>query len=323
MGWYVGIPCVTDEIKFRHLRSYTCLFLLFCIAIRFAIRRHPNFRFDYFLRSLPVDQLGKRCEQLMRAAEKEVEAFERQVREAKGLPTESEEGKELEPIVLPKYNELQRTAVLAKKAKVASERKGYEDKVHELEGQISELQNRLKELSSTGSQALDRAKGSRKVSPEYTEMPEDEETKGKEIASQTKEPGAIGGDGDFQPFPDYNGVEAPQEWRKPFAHFCNQKRKDVKKALDPEEKKDKKMVNQILKDKWMQMSEEEKDVYRGWCEWDKKRYAHEKDIFDHKSTGTNASEEDPAIADDGTSEIHAKKKRRQVSTEGATKRQRT
>jgi hypothetical protein len=38
-----------------------------------AIRRCDRFRFDYFLRSCTADNLGKRCEQLMRAAESELE----------------------------------------------------------------------------------------------------------------------------------------------------------------------------------------------------------------------------------------------------------
>ena len=37
--------------------------------VRMAIRRCDRFRFDYFLRSCTADNLGKRCEQLMRAAE--------------------------------------------------------------------------------------------------------------------------------------------------------------------------------------------------------------------------------------------------------------
>ena len=70
-----------------------------------AIRRNPAFRFDYFLRSISVDLLGKRCEQLMKAAEKEVEHLERQAREHAGLPVEpGEDGKPLPPIQLPEMS---------------------------------------------------------------------------------------------------------------------------------------------------------------------------------------------------------------------------
>ena len=45
----------------------------------FSIRRSSQFRFDYFLKSLPIEQTGKRCEQLMRAArKKEVKHMEKQ-----------------------------------------------------------------------------------------------------------------------------------------------------------------------------------------------------------------------------------------------------
>ncbi|CAM9485755.1 unnamed protein product, partial [Hapterophycus canaliculatus] len=39
--------------------------------VKAAIRRSDRFRFDYFLRSCSADALGKRCEALMKAAEKE------------------------------------------------------------------------------------------------------------------------------------------------------------------------------------------------------------------------------------------------------------
>jgi SWI/SNF-related matrix-associated actin-dependent regulator of chromatin subfamily A member 5 len=45
--------------------------------VKRAIRRCDRFRFDYFLRSCSAENLGKRCEQLMRAAEKENAEYER------------------------------------------------------------------------------------------------------------------------------------------------------------------------------------------------------------------------------------------------------
>ena len=77
-------------------------------AIRLAVRRNPLFRFDYFLRSLPFDQIGKRCEQLMKFAKQEVEHLEKQYREDHGLPTEPEtEGAVLPPVELPTFRILQ------------------------------------------------------------------------------------------------------------------------------------------------------------------------------------------------------------------------
>jgi hypothetical protein len=40
--------------------------------VRNALRRSDEFRFNFFLTGLPADQLGKRCEHLMRAAEREL-----------------------------------------------------------------------------------------------------------------------------------------------------------------------------------------------------------------------------------------------------------
>jgi SWI/SNF-related matrix-associated actin-dependent regulator of chromatin subfamily A member 5 len=120
-------------------------------AIKMNIRRSPTFRFDYFIRSLPVEAIGKRCDQLMRAAEREVEHLERAAREDAGLRTEPEKDEEgniipLPPMKLPMYKEIQ-----AKKRIVADEE--YADKLNELEGnvesvenEIGQLQKRLREL---------------------------------------------------------------------------------------------------------------------------------------------------------------------------------
>jgi SLIDE len=45
--------------------------------VKAAIRRSGRFKFDYFLRSCSADTLGKRCEALMRAAEKENAEWEK------------------------------------------------------------------------------------------------------------------------------------------------------------------------------------------------------------------------------------------------------
>uniref|UniRef100_A0A7S2V7T2 Chromatin-remodeling complex ATPase chain n=1 Tax=Entomoneis paludosa TaxID=265537 RepID=A0A7S2V7T2_9STRA len=305
-------------------------------AIQFAIRRHPNFRFDYFLRSLPIDQLGKRCEQLMKAAEKEVEHYERQEREAAGLPAEAAEGEELAPIVLPKFHELQRRTISAKKTKSERERKGLQDKVTELEDEINALQNRLKEITSTGSRAISRSGPPAKLVSNSSETPPKDAPEIEEVQEADavdeghgKVPGAIGGDGEFAPFPEYDPSVAPAEWRKPFAHFCNSTRKDVKKSLDPSERKDKKKVNGILKDRWLDMSEDEKEVFRRMSDWDKKRFEHEEKIFKERSANAMENEEDEEeqepVADDGTQALHVpkKKKRQSGGADTIAKRQRT
>ena len=54
-----------------------------------------------------------------------------------------------------------------------------------------------------------------------------------------KEPGAIGPDGDFVEFPDYDGEETPRENKKAFTLFCNKTRKEVKSSLAPSDRKNK------------------------------------------------------------------------------------
>ena len=55
-----------------------------------------------------MEVLGRRCESLMRASEKEVEQLERKAREEAGLPVDAAEGEELPPIQLPSFKEMQR-----------------------------------------------------------------------------------------------------------------------------------------------------------------------------------------------------------------------
>ena len=209
-----------------------------------AIRRNPNFRFDYFLRSLPVELLGKRCEQLMKAAEKEVEHLERQAREAAGLPVEANEGEELPPIELPKFRVLQKQMHDAKKEKALQQKRQLEEKVEEIEEQIQKAQARLKELNSgaavspgpreevVNSEKENRSRNASAAESSALEPPAAAE-------GTERKDGAIGPDGSFVEFPEYDGSEPPNEWKKPFTHFCNRTRREVKSTLDPSERKNK------------------------------------------------------------------------------------
>lgn len=48
-----------------------------------------------------------------------------------------------------------------------------------------------------------------------------------------QEASAMGPDGEFVPFPEYDQLEPPNECKKAFTHFCNGTRKEVKRSLDP------------------------------------------------------------------------------------------
>jgi hypothetical protein len=45
------------------------------------------------------------------------------------------------------------------------------------------------------------------------------------------------------------------------------------------------MVNEVLRDQWLDLSDEDKDVWRQWATWDKKRY--ERDLTLHEEKGEN------------------------------------
>jgi len=178
----------------------------------------------------------------MRHAEKEVEQLEKIAREEAGLPVEPEnEGEPLPPIELPPFRVLQRQRRLAQKVKADKERKELEEKVAEIEAQIQAANDRLKALNE-GSTVV-------RVSPEHEENSEKEDHRsrdalggegGREISAMAMDrDGALGPDGSFVEFPAYDGGEPPTEWKKPFTHYCNKTRKNVKARLSPEDRKNK------------------------------------------------------------------------------------
>ena len=269
-------------------------------AIKMAIRRSPKFRFDYYLRSLPIEMIGRRCEHLMRLALKEVDILERKAREDAGLPVEAEDGKELAPIVLPKYKDMQKRLRQERMEKRDKEKAVLEKKVDELDAQIKAIQDRLKVLSNP-----DAYQGNgRSSKPAPVLVPMEEEAEPLPAFDESK--AALGPDNKVEEFPEYDGSEPPRENKKTFAWFCNKNRKDVKMSLKPEERKNKEKVNGILKEKFMALSDEEKGPYRAWAAWDKKRY--QRDVQIYESKGASGSKR---RASEGEAVHVPKKKRRE------------
>jgi SLIDE len=207
------------------------------------------FRFDYFLRSLPIDQLARRCEQLMKATEKEVEHLERKARELLGLPTEPNTGGVLQPVELPKFRVLQKQRHLEAKANAEKERKELEESLADIEAQIKQAQERLKLLnegimpppSSTDVPEQEKIQSRRRSSSFVRDDERKVEEPVREVAAtdDANAAGAIGPEGKFIDFPQYDGIEHPAEWKKPFFHFCIHAKKEVKSQLDPADRKDK------------------------------------------------------------------------------------
>ena len=194
--------------------------------------------------------LGKRCEQLMRAAEKEVEQLERKAREQAGLPVDpGEDGKPLPPIELPEISVMREQMRVSRKKKVEAERHQLAEKAAELEGQMKEVQDRLKALNESG---FDLGSPTRETSEKVIEVPASEKENHRIALSEKEAPeesmgeteqsndkGATGPDGDFVEFPPYDGTEVPKDPKKAFTHFCLHTRREVKASLDPSERKKK------------------------------------------------------------------------------------
>jgi len=278
----------------------------------------------------------------MKAAEKEVELLERKERERLGLPVEPErEGEELPPIELPKFRVIQ-----AHQRKVTLEMAAHEKKqllrnVEELESQMNSIKDRLKELNEGGVTIIakvspdvqedpkSKAKEETKRAEPKKEMPKAKEKKRKkqkkdadddEVDTNNQKeqqdegqvakprPGAIGPDGDFLEFPEYDGSEDPAEWKKAFTHFCLRIRKKVKSEMDPADRKNKAMLHGMLKEKWKELPDDEKGWYHRLMVWDKKRYSHDLAIHKKNKGGGGGGGDDDEDAATSIRKIPKKRK---------------
>ena len=118
-------------------------------AIRFAIRRCRAFRFNYHMRSLTEEAIGRRCEQLMRTAVKEIDHLEQLYREEAGLPPgddEDDNNSETETIQLPKYSTMMAQRKAKEEKETEAEKSRLEAKVDEIEAEMKRIQARLREL---------------------------------------------------------------------------------------------------------------------------------------------------------------------------------
>mmetsp|Transcript_26415 Transcript_26415/g.29220 ORF Transcript_26415/g.29220 Transcript_26415/m.29220 type:complete len:1157 (+) Transcript_26415:57-3527(+) len=110
-------------------------------AIKMAIRRSPTFRFDYFLRSLPIEQIGRRCEVLMKAAEKEVEQLEKKLQENLHADTK------VKNVQIPMFKILKAGWRKKEREEAEKKRSELESKVEETEEQMRTIQERMKMLN--------------------------------------------------------------------------------------------------------------------------------------------------------------------------------
>lgn len=350
-------------------------------AIKFAIRRSNHFRFDYFFKSLTVEAIGRRCEQLMRAAEKEVEAMEKLA-----IEEAEKEGRTLAPgeIKLPMFKESQAKKRAEQQKKFMEERAILEQNVVDIDEQIMQIQKALRDLE--GNQTIDTffkakattdipenlvgelaniiarmrsqsmvaitdeflskfpGKGSKKsigqkieaigvkekraeegdTAPYWYLRPDNEHLLTKATKARVKDSrearlaaeqskkrkadeegggntnGAIGPEGDFVEFPEYDGEEEPHENKKAFTLFCKATRREVKNSLSPSSRKNKDRVNSMLKDRWYALTDDEKQVWKGWEVWDAKRYEYQSGIYEKRNqkkskSGSPSKADGPSI----------------------------
>jgi hypothetical protein len=236
----------------------------------------------------------------MRAAVKEVEDLERKTREAAGLPTVAADGEELSPIELSSYKDMKEKELETKRRDMDKEQSQMEQNVEELETKMKEIQNRLKELSrdipedqkenvvrNGGSQIKKRPRSDEERPPPAADP---------QVSSENPN-GATGADGTVVDFPEYDGKEPPKEAKKAFTHFCISNRKEVKQALDPAERKDKEKVHGILRERWLDLQDDEKQTWRTWATWDKKRYERDLAIYESEQSNGGKGDVDDANAD--------------------------
>lgn len=214
-----------------------------------------------------------------------------------GLPVEAEAGATLPPITLPKFKDIQKKIRAKKMAEREKEKKNLEEKVESLEHQIEEIQDRLKELSKdpdSQKESLSRNGDSSYTKREATHaVPVSPHPAAAEesAAHEDTSKGATGPGGDFVEFPPYDGSEPPKDPKKAFAQFCQRIRKSVKNSLGPEERRNKEMVNGILRERFTALLDEERQVYRGWAAWDKLRHARDLRIFEEAQEGGDGDRE--------------------------------
>jgi hypothetical protein len=69
------------------------------------------------------------------------------------------------------------------------------------------------------------------------------------------------------------------------------------------------MIHELLKEGWQDLPGEEKETFRQWTEWDRKRHAREMEIFEDRRHG---GESPPAadVEEDDMKDVHVPKKQK-------------
>jgi len=65
--------------------------------------------------------------------------------------------------------------------------------------------------------------------------------------NSTENDGALGPDGEYVPFPHYDGIEEPKEARRAFTIFCSASRREVKESLDVQSRSNKVYLSHLYR----------------------------------------------------------------------------
>lgn len=253
----------------------------------------------------------------MRFALKEVDHLEKKIREADGMSMdESVQKDDLPPVLLPRFKEMKKLVLDKAREEKELQQRLLTEKVESLEKEIQDIQDSLKMLSKEpqNNNTNNNIKNNDVVStPDVSAVPraitEDTKPKATAAPSYDETKGAICPTGEFFEFPEYDGKDPPKEAKKAFAVFCNQNRKQVKNTLDESERKNKDIVNSLLKERYLALSDEEKRVWRDWASWEKKRYQRDVSIFERVSGSKPNARKRPASDEQQGDHIPKKNKK--------------
>ncbi|GMI09136.1 hypothetical protein TrVE_jg12629 [Triparma verrucosa] len=114
-------------------------------AIRLAARRCDRFHFSYYMRAMSAEAIGKRCEQLMRACEREVDQLQK--KEWEKLTPEQREATDVKSMPLKK-----RKAQVAEELEAGNKKRAEKEK--ELKQTANNLENDTKSLAKKSAELL-------------------------------------------------------------------------------------------------------------------------------------------------------------------------
>ena len=174
-------------------------------AVRLAIRRSDKFRFSYYIRAMSAETVGRRCEQLMRACEREVEALQRKIYES--LPQEQRDATRQCDVKLKTQAQLAADAKAEQARKRAARENELKSSLKAADAQIKDLAARQAELQKLDDAEVAAAGGAEAFEKQYVDADgnpasEDVQVGGVKAKAKAKRKSTGGGGGIAQEVPE-------------------------------------------------------------------------------------------------------------------------